>query len=206
MKRGSLAVLGLCTAIVAVGCAGVNKTGTPANTNPSTREIVQQIGYGLSARFARCANAACPERTVKTLALAERAPDPPVIEPTANPPRAREVQELRKRFVVPFTTGSARLGKPEAQLIDSELVDAARARRIVITGRTDDNGSARRNDILARKRAETVREYLTKRRLNDTVEITLDSKGSCCYATDNRSASGRAANRRVEVEMLFVTP
>ena len=206
MKRGHLAMLGLCTGIVAVGCAGTNKNGAPAHTNTPTREVIQQMGYGLSARFARCANATCPERTVKTLAQAERAPAPPPIPPTSAPQQVREVQELRKRIVVQFKSGSARLGKQEAHLIDHEFADAARARRIVITGRTDDTGSPRQNDILARKRAETIRDYLTKRRLNDTVEITLDSKGSCCYATDNRSASGRAANRRVEVEMLIVTP
>ena len=206
MKRGHLAMLGLCTGIVAVGCAGTNKAGAPVRTNTPTREVIQQMGYGLSARFARCANTTCPDRTAKTLAQAERAPAPPAIPPTPTPPQVREVQELRKRIVVQFKSGSARLGELETKLIDREFADAARARRIVITGRTDETGSPQRNNILARQRAETVRNYLTNRRLNGTVEITLDSKGSCCYAADNRSASGRAANRRVEVEMLIVTP
>jgi outer membrane protein OmpA-like peptidoglycan-associated protein len=120
--------------------------------------------------------------------------------------RAPHALEIRKRVVVAFKPGSARLGGEEARVIDRQLADANRSKRIVISGRTDATGAPRGNEILARQRAEAVRDYLTKRRLNDTAEITLESKGSCCYVADNRSASGRAANRRVEVEIFIVTP
>ena len=203
MNRGQLAMLGLSAGIVAAGCAGTNKAVAPAQTHASTPQVIQQMGYGLNARFTWCGRTTCPDRTIKTLAQIERAPAAPVIARAPAPP---QVQEIRKRIVVPFKSGSARLGDQEAKVIDLEFGDAKRLSRIVISGRTDDTGSPRRNDILARQRAEAVRDYLTKRRLNDTADIALESKGSCCYTADNRSASGRAANRRVEVEMFIVTP
>jgi outer membrane protein OmpA-like peptidoglycan-associated protein len=205
MMRDQLAMLGLCLGIVAAGCAGTNKViaPMPTPTHTSTPQVIQQMGYGINARFTRCESTTCPARTVKTLAQVERAPAVPVIARAPAPPR---VQEIRKLIVVPFKSGSARLGKQEAKVIDMQSADAKRSRRIVISGRTDNTGSPRRNDILARQRAEAVRDYLVPRRLNDTVEIALESKGSCCYAADNRSASGRAANRRAEVEMFIVSP
>lgn len=201
MKCGHLAMLGLSAGIVAAGCAGTNKTVAPAHRHTATSKVIQQMGYGLNARFTWCEHTTCPDRTIKTLAPVDRAPAAPVIARASTPPQA---QEIRKSIVVLFRSGSARLGDQEAKVIDMQLADARRSRRIVIRGRTDDTGSPRRNDILARQRAEVVRDYLTKRRLSDTIEITLESKGSCCYAADNHSASGRSANRRVEVDMFIV--
>ena len=50
-------------------------------------------------------------------------------------------------------------------------------------------------------RAEAVERYLTARhsRLLAGTEVRVQSRGACCYAAGNDSASGRAANRRVEV-------
>ena len=174
----------------------------PVYTHAPTRGVIQQIGYSPDVRFARCGSAVCPARTVKTLAQVDLASTQVIARAPAPP----QVQEIRKLIVVPFKSGSAQLADQEAKAIDMQFADAHRARRIAISGRTDDTGSPRGNDILARQRAEAVRDYLTKRRLNDTVEITLESKGSCCYVADNRLASGRSANRRVEMELFVVKP
>lgn len=203
MKPLRLPILGLMAGIFAAGCAATNKAIAPTKTEASISPAIQQIGYGLDARFTRCSGARCPVRTVKTLAQVEPPPVAAVIAPVPLPP---QVQEIRKRITVPFKSGSAHLGDQEAQAIDMQSADIGRARRTEIRGRTDDTGSLSRNDKLARQRAEAVRDYLTQRRLNDTAEISLESKGSCCYAADNRSAAGRAANRRVEVEVFIVTP
>lgn len=203
MKPLQLPMLGLIAGIVAAGCAATNKAIAPTKTQASIAPGIQQIGYGLDARFTWCSGARCPMRTVKTLAQVE---PPPAVAVVAPVPVAPQVQEIQKLITVPFETGSARLSDQEAQVIDAALTGAMHVRRIVIRGRSDATGSARGNDRLAERRAAAVRDYLTKTRLHDAVEITLESKGSCCYAADNRSASGRAANRRVEVEVLIVSP
>ena len=203
MKPLRLPILGLMAGIIAAGCAATNKAIAPTKTQASISPGIQQVGYGLDARFTWCSGARCPVRTVKTLSQVEPPPIAAVIAPVPLPP---QMQEIRKRFMVPFKSGSAQLGNQEAQAIDVQSADIERSRRIEIRGRTDDTGSLSRNATLARQRAEAVRDYLTQRRLNNTVEITLESKGSCCYAADNRSAAGRATNRRVEVEMFIVTP
>lgn len=203
MRRLQLTMLGLSAGVIAAGCAVSHKAIAPTNMQATIPPSIQQIGYGLDARFTWCSGSRCPTRTVKTLAYVERAPAAAVF---ARPPVPFEGTEIHKLITVPFDTGSARLSDQQAQVIDAAFTEAMHVRRIVIRGRTDSNGSPRRNDLLAGRRAEVVRDYLTKARLNDSVEITLESKGSCCYAADNHSASGRAANRRVEVEVLIVSP
>lgn len=203
MRRPQLAMLGLIGGIIATGCAGTNKAIAPTNTQASISQGIQQIGYGLDARFTWCSGARCPVRSVKTLAQVERPPAAVVSTPA---PVAPPVTEIHKLVTVSFETGSARLSDQQAQVIDTAFSQAMHVRRILIRGRTDASGSARTNDRLAKRRAGVVRDYLTKTRLYDAVEIKLESNGSCCYVADNHSASGRAANRRVEVEMFIVSP
>lgn len=203
MRCPQLTIVGITAGIAAAGCAGPHKAVAPQQTHAPLSRLIQQTGHGLDARFTRCESTACPDRTVKTLREIERAPAVPNVP---RMPATHEAQEIQKRIVVRFASGSARLTDNQIKVIDLQFADAMRSRRIAISGRTDDTGSPRGNDLLARKRAEVVRDYLLKRRLNDTVDHVLESKGNCCYSTDNRSAAGRAANRRVEIEMFIVAP
>ena len=86
--------------------------------------------------------------------------------------------------VVEFATRSV----VEFQKVEAQLV--------ALTG-----SQQRANQALAQARAETVQRYLTARhsRVLAGAEVRVQSQGACCYAAANDSASGRAANRRVEV-------
>ena len=73
---------------------------------------------------------------------------------------------------------------------------------IVVQGYTDSVGSAADNDRLSLRRAQSVRDYLVTRGV-PSEKATAEGKGSSNPVADNKTADGRAENRRVEI---VVTP
>jgi len=71
-------------------------------------------------------------------------------------------------------------------------------RSIRIEGHTDSRGSAARNQELSRLRAESVRQYLISRSVPADL-VRAEGIGSARPVADNRTAEGRANNRRVEI-------
>ncbi len=198
-RRFLLVCLRLLGSLVVTGCAATRNADAPMSPHVANPGMIWQIGFGRAAQFIRCRDGQCPTRTLKTLVAVEgTSPRAPAVQPPPAPAIAISA-EIRRSLNVLFHSGSTTLTAAGSHSIEEVTADLKHARRIVIRGRTDATGSRRSNDLVATHRAEAVRDYLTKRRLNDTVEITLESKGSCCYVADNRTASGRAANRRVEV-------
>ena len=70
--------------------------------------------------------------------------------------------------------------------------------RLVITGFTDNTGSERRNERLSQQRAEIVAEQLGALGVLSE-QLQLRAGGTSRPVADNATASGRAANRRVEL-------
>jgi len=73
---------------------------------------------------------------------------------------------------------------------------------IVVQGYTDSVGSAADNDRLSLKRAQSVRDYLVTHGIPPE-KATAEGKGANNPVADNKTADGRAENRRVEI---VVTP
>jgi len=73
---------------------------------------------------------------------------------------------------------------------------------IVVQGYTDSVGSAADNDALSLRRAQSVRDYLVTRGV-PSEKATAEGKGASNPVADNKTADGRAENRRVEI---VVTP
>jgi outer membrane protein OmpA-like peptidoglycan-associated protein len=69
---------------------------------------------------------------------------------------------------------------------------------IVVEGHTDSAGKATHNDELSRKRANAVREYLISRGIGSE-KIRSVGVGSGRPIASNKTAEGRANNRRVEI-------
>lgn len=100
-----------------------------------------------------------------------------------------------------FTSGKSEL-LPAAQL---KLNDVAKAlteqdpdSKIVVEGYTDSQGSDATNQELSQKRAQSVRDYLVSRGIAAD-RVTSEGFGPGKPIADNKSAEGRANNRRVEI-------
>jgi len=69
---------------------------------------------------------------------------------------------------------------------------------MVVEGHTDSQGNDDANQVLSEQRAKSVRDYLVSRGVAAD-RITSTGKGETSPVADNKSAEGRANNRRVEI-------
>jgi outer membrane protein OmpA-like peptidoglycan-associated protein len=70
--------------------------------------------------------------------------------------------------------------------------------KMVVEGHTDSQGGASYNQDLSQRRAETVRAHLVSRGIAAD-RVTAQGFGPTRSVADNKSAEGRANNRRVEI-------
>jgi len=73
---------------------------------------------------------------------------------------------------------------------------------ITLTGGTDSTGSKAYNDQLSQRRAQAVERYLAATYHIPPYKFYLIGLGKADEVASNRTASGRAKNRRVEVQLL----
>ena len=102
-----------------------------------------------------------------------------------------------------FTTGAASL-RPESFVELNKLVNLLKENpsvRIEVSGHTDNVGSATSNRTLSRNRALTVRNYLISQGIAGE-RVEYNGYGFDRPIAPNTSEEGRAANRRVEIEIL----
>jgi outer membrane protein OmpA-like peptidoglycan-associated protein len=99
-----------------------------------------------------------------------------------------------------FETGRATiLAGAQAQL--NQVADALKSQaehHFAVEGHTDNQGTDKINDALSTRRANAVRDYLVVRGVA-AAAITASGYGSRRPIADNKTAEGRAMNRRVEI-------
>src|SRR5450755_3014032 len=83
----------------------------------------------------------------------------------------------------------------------AEIISQHRDYRVKVTGNTDYVGSARYNDRLAMRRAETVRDFLVKYGAAAD-QISTAGDGKKAPEVDNKTKEGRFMNRRVVLTVL----
>jgi len=107
-------------------------------------------------------------------------------------------------FTIRFDFGSTRVSIPGE--MSAALIDEARqAPLIMLRGRTDGTSDSPIEGRIARQRASAVRDYLVAAGVNAThIRATYQPAGD--HAAENTAAAGRAANRRVEVEVYRAVP
>lgn len=102
-----------------------------------------------------------------------------------------------------FKTKEATL-LPIAQTQLDKVAEALKSqgedKKIVIEGHTDSQGKDDYNQSLSQRRAEAVRSYLVSRGIPSDM-IQAVGKGELEPIADNKTAEGRANNRRVEIEI-----
>mgnify|MGYP001612187486 CR=1 FL=1 len=106
---------------------------------------------------------------------------------------------------VNFKTGSAVLTE-RSKTILNEVASSLNSRgnsktQIQISGHTDNVGDAGYNEELSRERAESVRQYLISRGVDDD-RMSAEGYGENKPMTSNSRESGRAKNRRVEFRII----
>jgi outer membrane protein OmpA-like peptidoglycan-associated protein len=98
-----------------------------------------------------------------------------------------------------FALGKSEL-LPTAQKRLDDVIAALKddPRSITIVGHTDSTGNEDRNMALSQKRADAVRTYITTHGIPED-RATAQGMGQSQPVADNKSADGRANNRRVEI-------
>jgi OOP family OmpA-OmpF porin len=94
--------------------------------------------------------------------------------------------------------------KPEAKVklddMASKLKDI-NLEVVIAVGHTDSVGSDEYNQKLSIRRAEAVKAYLVSAGI-ETSRVYTEGKGEKQPVADNKTAAGRAQNRRVEIEVV----
>ena len=94
--------------------------------------------------------------------------------------------------------------KPEAKTKLDDLVSKTNEINlevIIAVGHTDSVGTDAYNDKLSVRRAESIKTYLTSKGL-EANRVYTEGKGKRQPVADNKTAEGRAKNRRVEIEVV----
>jgi OOP family OmpA-OmpF porin len=103
-----------------------------------------------------------------------------------------------------FNTGSYKLlarsfkGLNEVVKILKENPDL----KLAIDGYTDNSGNAAKNQLLSDNRSGAVKQYLHSKGIEEN-RITSTGHGQDSPVADNKTAAGRAKNRRVELKLDY---
>ncbi|HVZ96479.1 MAG TPA: OmpA family protein [Chitinophagaceae bacterium] len=101
-----------------------------------------------------------------------------------------------------FATGSSKLlakSFPSLKEVVQILKDNP-TYKINIDGYTDNTGTPEKNQVLSENRANSVKDYLVKNGVDES-KITATGHGQDDPVADNKTAAGRAKNRRVEMKL-----
>jgi len=127
---------------------------------------------------------------------------PPPDKPTT-PQQPPDIQKVTYAADAFFDFDKSVL-KPEGRAALDELaqkIQGINLEVIVATGHTDSIGSVPYNQRLSVRRAEAVKAYLVSKGI-DKGRIYTEGKGKSQPVASNKTAAGRAKNRRVEIEVV----
>jgi OmpA-OmpF porin, OOP family len=141
-----------------------------------------------------------------------RVAPPPVVAPPAPPapaPRPAPAPAAPIQEKVTFASDALfdfdkAVLKPDAQAKLTDLVEKTKGvalEVIIAVGHTDTVGNDGYNQKLSIRRAEAVKSFLTSKGI-EANRVYTEGKGSKNPVADNKTAAGRAKNRRVEVEVV----
>jgi OOP family OmpA-OmpF porin len=167
-----------------------------ANWTPATAAV------GCDGALVRAAAAPPPAPAPAPAPAARPAPPPPAPAPAPapQPPAATKVTYAADAF---FDFDKAVL-KPEGRAKLDDLVSKIQGINLEViigVGHTDSVGTDTYNQRLSVRRAEAVKAYLVTKGIERN-RVYTEGKGEKQPVADNRTAEGRAKNRRVEIEVV----
>ncbi|HEX7887917.1 MAG TPA: OmpA family protein [Ramlibacter sp.] len=164
-----------------------------ANWTPATAAV------GCDGALVRAAAVAAPVIVAPAPAV-RPAPAPAPAPAAPQPPAATKVTYAADAF---FDFDKAIL-KPEGRAKLDDLVSKIQGINlevIIAVGHTDSVGNDGYNQKLSVKRAEAVKAYLVSKGIEKN-RVYTEGKGEKQPVADNKTAEGRAKNRRVEIEVV----
>ena len=133
-----------------------------------------------------------------------QAPMPPAAGPTTPPPANGPVSGKVTFAADAFFDFDKSVLKPAGKTALDGLVGKVRdinLEVIIAVGHTDSVGSDAYNQKLSIRRAEAVKAYLVSKGIERN-RVYTEGKGEKQPVADNKTAAGRAKNRRVEIELV----
>ena len=128
---------------------------------------------------------------------------PPVVAPPPPPPPATVATKVTYAADAFFDFDKSVI-KPEGKAKLDDLVGKIKdinLEVIIAVGHTDSVGSDTYNQKLSVRRSEAVKAYLVSKGIEKN-RVYTEGKGEKQPVADNKTAEGRAKNRRVEIEVV----
>lgn len=119
--------------------------------------------------------------------------------------KSEERIKLKELPAIEFTSGKAVLTKKSLKTLDEigVVLEKYPQVKVRLAGHTDSQGDPKANLKLSQARVESVREYLValyKLKIRNLIPVGFGDKQPIA---DNDTPAGRAANRRVEIQVLM---
>ena len=167
-----------------------------------TNELCWRDSFWTPATAAAGCDGALVAPAAAPVAVAPAAPVVVLVRPAAPPapPAASKVTYAADAF---FDFDKYVL-KPEGKAKLDDLVGKVKGVNlevIIAVGHTDSIGTVEYNQKLSVRRAEAVKAYLVSKGIEKN-RVYTEGKGEKQPVADNKTAEGRAKNRRVEIEVV----
>lgn len=146
----------------------------------------------------------CDKVGVDRLALSAPPAVPVAAPPPAPPPMPVPVSErISLASDALFEFDDFALSSAGERALDALIfkMQGLKVEAIAIAGHTDSIGPDEYNRILSLRRAEAIKHYLISRGIEEA-KMVVEGKGETQPVGDNATASGRANNRRVTIDIL----
>jgi OOP family OmpA-OmpF porin len=128
----------------------------------------------------------------------------PKPEPKPEPPKPKPVAEKVTFAAEVLFDFDKSVVKPDGKAKLDDLAAKVRGMNlevVIAIGHTDSVGTDEYNQKLSVRRAESVKAYLVSKGI-EANRVYTEGKGEKQPVADNRTADGRAKNRRVEIEVI----
>ncbi|MGO4389926.1 outer membrane protein OmpA [Variovorax sp. M-6] len=174
-----------------------NGTGELVWKNGTNELCWRDANWTPATAAAGCDGALVPAPPVAAAPAPAPAPVPPAVAASKVTFAADAFFDFDKYVLKP--EGRAKLDDLVSKIKDVNL------EVIIAVGHTDWIGTVAYNQKLSVRRAEAVKAYLVSKGIEKN-RVYTEGKGKSQPIADNRTAEGRAKNRRVEIEVVGTRP